>query len=179
MSNSATLAQSDDSKFKRTTPDTTLGLNTFQPRDYCSVDAAAVNLDKERLDKLLAHRSCGLISDRKWGEANLAFGFGVYEVKRWNGDPREVRQQAFEAAAILLDNLEKLSRQPGKPGDMPGGYQTDQSHNTQVFAITSFGNHWHIMVAYKRPRLKHEYAGYPGMSESVYVCGCPLPPWQL
>jgi hypothetical protein len=38
-----------------------------------------------------------------------------------------------------------------------------------VFVFTSFGAHWHILVGYKRPRLKREYAGHKGLSESVYV----------
>ncbi|KAK4041587.1 hypothetical protein C8A01DRAFT_45244 [Parachaetomium inaequale] len=122
-----------------------------------------------RDDPLLAVH-CGLISDPRWGDANLVFPFAVYEAKGWGGDPREARQQACSAGAVYLDLLEVLAKRPGKhkPGKILED-QTPESRNTQVFVFTSFGAHWHILVGYKRPRLEREYAGQEGMSKSVYV----------
>jgi hypothetical protein len=54
---------------------------------------------------------------------------------------------------------------------MPGrDYQFSDSRSAQVFALTSFGAQWHVMVGYRRPRLKREHAGHPDMSDIVYVC---------
>ena len=151
-------------------PDATFGLATFQPRDYQRSVMADWNLDHDRLEALLLHRDCGLISDPRWGDANLVFPFAVYEAKGWDGDPREARLQACAAGAVYLDMLDRLSRCPAEIGDTnSSAYQTAGSRNTQVFVFTSFGTHWHILVGYKRPRLKREYAGREGMSESVYV----------
>ncbi|KAK4038456.1 hypothetical protein C8A01DRAFT_47917 [Parachaetomium inaequale] len=116
------------------------------------------DLDYDRLQALLVYRY-------------YAFPFAVYEAKGWDGDPREARRQACSAGAVYLDMLERLSRHPGKIGDTKSdAFQTAESRNTQAFFVfTSFGAHWHILVGYKRPRLKREYAGQEGMSESVYV----------
>jgi len=153
-------------------PDLTFGLATFEPKDYTSA-WAEFDLDRERLEALLLHQHCGLISDPRWGDTNLVFPFAVYEAKGWSGDPREARRQACSAGAAYLDILDRLTRHPGKIGEKDGAYQTPHSNNTQVFALTSFGAHWHILVGYKRPRLKREFAGHHGMSKSVYVrCDC-------
>lgn len=157
-----------DPKFIKRIPDATFGLATFQPKDYQSV-LAEWDLDHDRLEALLLHQHCSLISDPRWGDTNLVFPFAVYEAKGWSGDAREARQQACSAGAVYLDLLDDLARQPGMIGKKSGAYQTPQSRNSQVFAYTSFGAHWHILVGYKRPRLKREYAGYEGLSESVYV----------
>ncbi|KAK4142039.1 uncharacterized protein C8A04DRAFT_38683 [Dichotomopilus funicola] len=122
------------------------------------------------IQALLLHKHCGLISDPRWGDANLVFPFAVYEAKGWGGDPREARRQACSAGAVYLDLLEVLTKRPGKhkPGKIIED-QTPESRNTQVFVFTSFGAHWHILVGYKRLRLKQEYAGHEGMSKSVYI----------
>jgi hypothetical protein len=67
----------------------------------------------------------------------------------------------------MLDNL---ARTPGQVGSTKV-YQTKTSHQYQVFALTSFGAHWHLLVGYRRPRQKHEHAGMEGLSDTVYVCG--------
>ncbi|KAK4234590.1 hypothetical protein C8A03DRAFT_47120 [Achaetomium macrosporum] len=140
-------------------PDATFGLTTFQPRDYQRSAVANWDPDHDRLEALLVHRHCGLISDPRWGDANLVFPFAVYEAKGWDGDPREARQQACSAGAVYLDMLERLSKHPGNIRDgRSDADQTVGSRNTQVFVFTSF-----------RPRLKREHAGREGMSESVYV----------
>lgn len=156
------------SKFVKRIPDATFGLTTFQPKDYQNA-LAEWDLDRSRLESLLLHRHCGLISDPRWGDTSLAFPFAVYEAKGWSGDAREARQQACAAGAVYLDMLDNLTRQPGKVGQRTGAYQTPKIHKSQVFAFTSFGAHWHILVGYKRPRLRREYAGRVGMSKSVYV----------
>lgn len=60
--------------------------------------------------------------------------------------------------------LDRLSKVPGKPGDLDGAYQAEDSRNSQVFVFTSFGAHWH-----RRPRLAREHVGMSGMSKTVYV----------
>ncbi|OAA74688.1 hypothetical protein LEL_08269 [Akanthomyces lecanii RCEF 1005] len=117
----------------------------------------------------MLHRHCGLVSDPSLKEPNLLFPFAVYEAKGYDGDPREARLQACTAGAAYLDLLDALALEPGKAGPIPSPYQEEYNHDTQVFALTSFGPHWHIMVGYKRVRGKEEYAGVLGMSKYVYV----------
>lgn len=149
-------------------PDATLGLRTFSNYDFnCPVFAD--ELRQERLEKLLLHPQCGLLSDPQWGEFDLVFPFAVYEAKGWNGDCRDARRQACTAGAAYLDLLDNLVRRPGPVGSTKP-YQTSTSHRYQVFSLTSFGAHWHLLLGYRRPRLADEYAGTKGMSETVYVC---------
>lgn len=150
-------------------PDATFGLATFHPQHYQNA-VAEYDLDAERLLALMLHGDCGLISDPRCGEADLAFPFAVYEAKGWRGDPREARLQACAAGAKYLDMLDNLARLPGPPEKTGNVYQYGDSRSAQVFALTSFGSYWHILVGYRRPRLEREYAGYPGMSDTVYVC---------
>ncbi|KAE8325000.1 hypothetical protein BDV39DRAFT_194658 [Aspergillus sergii] len=156
-------------KFIKRIPDATFGLATFKPKDYQN-PLAEWDLDHDRLEALLLHRHCGLISDPRWGDADLAFPFAVYEAKGWSGDAQEARRQGCSAGAVYLDMLDHLARQPGKAGNRKRAYQPAGGHsNNQVFVFTSFGAHWHILVGYKRPRLDREYAGHEGFSESVYL----------
>ncbi|KAI0399688.1 hypothetical protein F4802DRAFT_588444, partial [Xylaria palmicola] len=156
------------SAFLRRIPDATFGLATFHPRDY-QTPVASYDLDYGRLQALLLHRHCGLISDPRWGESDLVFPFAVYEAKGWSGDSRDARRKACAAAAAYLDILDDLARWPGKLGRRDGAYQTAESRSTQTFVFTSFGAHWHILVGYRRPRLAREFAGRKGMSENVYL----------
>jgi hypothetical protein len=73
-------------------PDATLGLATFQERDVEN-PVRASELLRGRLEKLLLHRKCGLLTDPKWGETNPAFPFAAYEAKGWSGDCRVARRQ--------------------------------------------------------------------------------------
>ncbi|EIT80897.1 hypothetical protein Ao3042_02615 [Aspergillus oryzae 3.042] len=156
-------------KFIKRIPDATFGLATFKPKDYQN-PLAEWNLDHDRLEALLLHRHCGLISDPRWGDADLAFPFAVYEAKGWSGDAREARRQGCSAGAVYLDMLDNLACQPGKAGKGKRAYQSAEARsNNQVFVFTSFGAHWHILVGYKRPRLERECAGHEGFSESVYI----------
>ena len=155
-------------KFIKRIPDATFGLATFKPADYQSA-LAEWDLDKDRLQALLLHRHCGLISDPHWGGTDLAFPFAVYEAKGWSGDAREARRQGCSAGAAYLDMLDSLARKPGKVGEKNRVYQSAGARNNQVFVFTSFGAHWHILVGYKRPRQVREYAGHEGFTESVYV----------
>lgn len=155
--------------FAKRIPDASFGLATFRPKHYQN-PVASFELDAERLQALSLHRLCGLISDPRCGESDLVFPFAVYEAKGWSGDLREARHQACAAGAAYLDMLDALARVPGPPDAEDRDYQFDESQNTQVFALTSFGAHWHVMVGYRRPRLKREHAGHPGMSKTVYVC---------
>jgi hypothetical protein len=157
-----------DSILVQRTPDATLGLATFLESDVENPIWAS-ELLQGRLEKLLLHRKCGLLTDPKWGETNLAFPFAVYEAKGWSGDCRVARRQACVTAAAYLDLLDNLARRPG-PVESPKPYQTPTSHHYQVFALTSFGAHWHLLVGYRRPREAKEHAGLKGMSETVYVC---------
>jgi hypothetical protein len=162
-----------ESSFVKRIPDATFGLTTYAPPNQCGgflartpcdykhcpsrFPAWNTNLRRDKLEKLLLHRKCGLLADPKWGETDLAFPFMVYEAKGWSGDCREARRQACLAAATYLDMLDDLSRKPGTVG-APKVFQTETSHDNQVFALTSFGAHWHILVAFKRPRAKEEHA---------------------
>ncbi|KAL2830896.1 hypothetical protein BDW59DRAFT_177590 [Aspergillus cavernicola] len=157
-------------KFIKRIPDATFGLATFKPNDNYQNGLAEWDLDNDRLEALLLHRHCGLISDPHWGDAGFAFPFAVYEAKGWSGNAREARQQGCSAGAVYLDMLDSVVRQPGKIGKNNRTYQSAESRsNNQVFVFTSFGAHWHILVGYKRPRHEREYAGYEGFSESVYI----------
>jgi hypothetical protein len=148
-------------------PDATFGLATFSD---CTSDSpfCAGELSWERLEKLLLHRKCGLLADPKWGETDLVFPFAAYEAKGWSGDCRDARRQACQGAACYLDMLDNLARRPGPVGS-PKPYQTITSHQYQVFALTSFGAHWHLLVGYSRPRQAEEHAGVEGFSKTVYV----------
>ncbi|KAI1326130.1 hypothetical protein F5Y16DRAFT_422050 [Xylariaceae sp. FL0255] len=130
--------------FVKRIPDATFGLATFRPEDDQCLNALHA-LDYIRLQALLLHRHCGLISDP------------------------HARRQACSAGAAYLDILDDLVRRPGSEGQEPGAYEAAESRSTQVLVFTSYGAHWHILVDYRRPRLAREYAGYKGMSENVYV----------
>jgi hypothetical protein len=157
-----------ESTFVNRIPDATFGLATFGKLTSGS-PVQVDELSRERLEKLLLHRKCGLLSDPKWGETDLVFPFAVYEAKGWSGDCREARRQACQAGACYLDMLDNLARTPGPVGSMRA-YQSTESHKYQVFALTSFGAHWHLLVGYQRPRLAEEHAGLDGFSKTVYVC---------
>jgi hypothetical protein len=148
-------------------PDATFGFSTFSDSKVDSPFQTA-ELSRDRLERLLLHPKCGLLGDPKWGETDLVFPFAVYEAKGWSGDCREARRQACQAGACYLDMLDNLARKPGPVGS-PKVYQTKTSHEYQVFALTSFGAHWHLLVGYQRPRQKEEYAGTDGLSDTVYV----------
>lgn len=155
------------SSFVKRTPDATFGLATFTEGDT-GLPPWTSDLLWDRLERLTLHPKYGLIVDPSRTETHLIFPFMVYEAKGWGGDCRSARRQACSAAAFYLDMLDDLVRQPGPVGS-PRPYQTSTSHNYQVFALTSFGAYWHLLVGYKRPRLATEYADETGMSETVYV----------
>lgn len=146
-------------------PDLTIGL--ARPDWETGADSL---LHPATLERIMLHRDSGLISDPSCDETpNIIFPFAVYEAKGYKGDPRKARHQATEAGAAYLDLLDALSREPDKAGGLSLPHQTEQSNCAQVFALTSFGPHWHIMVGYKRKRGEDEHAGAPGLSENVYV----------
>ncbi|KAI9813027.1 MAG: hypothetical protein M1832_006418 [Thelocarpon impressellum] len=156
-------------KFVRRIPDATFGLSTYRPQTTTRVRKQPINslaLHQDRLERLALHPRCGLISDPKWGEANLVFPWAVYEAKGWNGDYREARRQACSAGARFLHILDHLARVPGLSG-AERIYQTPSSHEFQVFALTSFGAHWHVLVGFMHDRLPEQEAGTDGMSKRV------------
>jgi hypothetical protein len=163
---SATLT--GESKTVKRIPDASIGLATFDPEHYQNA-VASYELDAERLQALMLHRCSSLISDPRLVESDIVYPFLVYEAKGWSGDPREARLQACAAGATYLDMLDALARAPGRPGEIAGEYQFEESRSAQVFALTSFGAYWHVMVGYRRSRLKREHAAHPGMSKTVYV----------
>lgn len=158
-----------DSTIVKRTPNATFGLATFSELDV-NLDFWSDELRRDRLERLMLHPKCGLLPDPKWGKADLVFPFAVYEAKGWSGDYRDARRQACLAAANYLDMLDDLARRPGPVGSIKP-YQTATSHQYQVFALTSFGAHWHLLVGYRRPRGSEpeEYADTEGMSDTVYV----------
>jgi hypothetical protein len=149
-------------------PDASFGLATFRP-GHDQNPVASYELDATRLQTLTLHRQCGLLTDPQRGMSDMVFPFAVYEAKGWSGDPRDARRQACAAGAAYLDMQDALARIPGSFEAAGCDYQFANSQNSQVFALTSFGAHWHIMVGYRRRRLKREYAGHPGMSDTVHV----------
>ncbi|KAH7127904.1 hypothetical protein B0J13DRAFT_564709 [Dactylonectria estremocensis] len=151
-------------------PDATFGLATFDAQDGQNT-LACDELNRDKLKALALHPQTELISDPKLGDANLVFPFAVYEAKGWSGDARVARYQACSAGAVYLDILDALARHPF-PMEIPGygrPYQSLDSQNTQIFALTSFGAHWHILVGYRRNRLEREHAGTNGVSKTVYL----------
>ncbi|KAH0534170.1 hypothetical protein FGG08_007239 [Glutinoglossum americanum] len=171
---SAKLAKTDpgmctltgESIVTKRTPDAVFGLTTFSKRES-DLPVWADELRRDRLEKLLLYRKCGLLVDPKWGETDLVFPFAVYEAKGWSGDCREARRQACLAGATYLDMLNDLCRTPGPVG-LTKPYQTATSHRYQVFALTSFSAHWHLLVGHRRPRQAEEHAGMKGMSKTVF-----------
>ncbi|KAF1808088.1 hypothetical protein P152DRAFT_371413, partial [Eremomyces bilateralis CBS 781.70] len=170
-----------ESKIIHRIPDITFGLATFS--DHQS-PAFVEQLHQDTLERVLLHPKCGLLADPHWGRTQLAFPFAVYEAKGWDGDCRTARRQACLAAATYLDLLDNLARTPGpKENYEKRVYQTSTSHKYQVFALTSFGAHWHVLVGYRRPRVDNsttcgtdwwyqepnEFAGREDMSDTVYV----------
>ncbi|KAH7396561.1 hypothetical protein DE146DRAFT_657073 [Phaeosphaeria sp. MPI-PUGE-AT-0046c] len=163
---SATLT--GECKTVKRIPDASIGLATFHPEHYQNA-IASYELDSERLQALALHRDSSLISDPRIHESSLVYPFLVYEAKGWTGDAREARLQACAAGTAYLDMLDDLARRPGNAGKVEGAYQFHDGRSAQVFALTSFGAHWHVMVGYRRPRLKREHANHPGMSKTVYL----------
>lgn len=148
-------------------PDATFGLSTYRrkgPKD----PNQSVAFRQDKLERLLLHRKCGLIADPKWGDTKLVFPWAAYEAKGWNGDYREARRQACSAAARYLNMLDRLARRPG-PTKTTTSYQTPTSHDYQVFAFTSFGAYWHILLGCRYDRPPEEHAGVEGMSKTVTV----------
>lgn len=123
---------------------------------------------QDRLQRLLLHPKCGLISDPQWGQTKMVFPFGVYEAKGWAGDYKEARRQACAGAHRYLNMLDLLARVPGTCAKSKR-YQTERSHDFQVFVFTSYGAHWHVLVGIKHPRLPEQHAGVEGMSEDITV----------
>lgn len=68
------------------TPDETFALSTHERGYFLNPSLNAGVFRQDRLQRLLLHPKCGLISDPKWGQTNMAFPFGVYEANGWAGD---------------------------------------------------------------------------------------------
>lgn len=98
----------------------------------------------------------------------MEFPFGVYEAKGWAGDYKEARRQACAAAHRFLNMLDLLARVPGTSAESKR-YQTETSHDFQVFVFTSYGAHWHVLVGIKHSRLPEQHAGVKGMSTDIAV----------
>lgn len=98
----------------------------------------------------------------------MVFPFGLYEAKGWDGDYKEARRQACAGGHRYLNMLDHLARAPGPQGAL-NVYQTERSHDFQVFALTSYGAHWHLLVGIKHPRLPEQHAGTPGLSKDIAV----------
>ena len=156
-----------ENRLKNRTPDATFGLAVYH-RGSQIAPASFRGLCKEKLDRILFHPKTGLISDPRWGHNEMAFPWGVYEAKGWSGDYREARRQACTAGARYLAMLDHLARTPG-PASARTRYQTERSHDYQIFVFTSIGSHWHVLVGCRNDRLPEQHAGMQGMSEAVSV----------
>lgn len=97
----------------------------------------------------------------------MAYPFMAYEAKGWKGDAREGRRQVCLAAMAYLDLLDDLASDPASGSRR--NFQTGTSQDNQVFALTSFGAHWHVLVAFKKRRSISRFAGVEGLSKNVYV----------
>ncbi|KAH8599477.1 hypothetical protein B0O99DRAFT_724679 [Bisporella sp. PMI_857] len=134
-------------------PDVTFGLATFSGDTGRSFQAD--ELSRERLEKLLLHRKCGLLCDPKWEKPTSCSHLRYMKqkvgaetaVKR---DIKHVKQELATSICLII-------------------WCTKTSHQYQVFALTSFGAYWHLLVGYRRPRQVNEYRGTKGMSENVYM----------
>ena len=150
------------------TPDGTFALATHERGWHIDPSLNAGVFRQDRLQRLLLHPKCGLISDPKWGQTDMAFPFGVYEAKGSAGGCKKARRQACAGAQLYLNMLDRLAKTPGPPSES-NEYQTRSSHEFQVFVFTSYGAHWHLLVGIKHPRLPVQHAGVPGMSKNVAV----------
>ena len=150
------------------TPDETFALSTHERGVYINPSLNAGVFRQDRLQRLLLHPKCGLISDPKWGQTKMIFPFGVYEAKGWAGDYKEARRQACAGAHRFLNMLDLLARVPGT-SEKSKRYQTERSHDFQVFVFTSYGAHWHVLVGIKHPRLPEQHAGVEGLSKDITV----------
>ena len=98
----------------------------------------------------------------------MVFPWAFYEAKGPAGDYREARHQACAAGERYLNMLDHLARVPGPP-EKSMLYQTERSHDFQVFVFTSYGSHWHVLVGCRHERLPEQCAGAQGMSKNVCV----------
>ena len=164
------LAQTDpktctlngESIVTRRIPDLTFGL---------AVESQALNekrtFDRNRLERALFHPGLGLVSDPKHGEVHVLFPWMVYEAKRWSGNCGDARRQVCEAAMVYLEMQGRLVQ---KSFANQGFVPRIRRSSSQVFALTSIGAHWHLIIGYQRRRkYRHEHKDHPHMSASAYV----------
>lgn len=144
---------------KRKIPDATIGLKSydenFLKRGYicddpsnCKEDHTTMQPDKrlsERDLKSMMHNpECGLIVDGVWGETILLFPFAVYEAKKSPLHVEQVEDQIHHACTTYLAMLDDLARDPNNVA----AYQTGDSTKYQIFAFTSCGPVWQVMIAW-------------------------------
>lgn len=107
-------------------PDETFALRTHGRGDFVDPSLDAGVFCQDRLQRLLLHPKCGLISDPKWGQSKMVFPFGIYEAKGWAGNYKEAKRQACAGAHRFLNMLDLLARVPGTSVESKR-YQTERS----------------------------------------------------
>jgi hypothetical protein len=137
----------------------TMGLRAYDTYElengfYCEVAdckedhsslAPHPSLSKERIEKQMNERECGLIVDGTWGKSDIIFPWGVYEAKRRAISYRDSECQIYEALMVYLGMLDDLARNPNDCNH----YQYEDSEEYQMFGFTSNGPPWSVYVAWK------------------------------
>ena len=117
----------------------TISNTTAQKRSE-SVDSSSVeypdSLVKERLQKQLHHRNCGLVVDPRWGNVDLIFPFATYEAKKKKKSLEDAERQLLEAGSIYLGMLDDLQRDPYQHDQYQGGIEV----LLLMFGFTSSGS---------------------------------------
>ena len=116
------------------TPDETFALSTHKRGDFINPSLNAGVFRQNRLQRLLLHPKCSLVSDPKWGQTKMVIPISVYEAKGWVGDYKEARRQACAGAHRFLNMLDLLARVPGTSAESRR-YQTERSHDFQIFGV--------------------------------------------
>jgi hypothetical protein len=87
---------------------------------------------------------CGLVVDGVWGKTDIVFPFAVYEAKKRAGSYEQAEDQIYHACKTYLAMLDDLARNPNNVAE----YQTKESSQYQIFALTSCGSEWQVFLAW-------------------------------
>ena len=102
------------------------------------------SLTKERIQKQLFHRRCGLIVDPRWGSVDLIFPWAIFEAKKSTVPLHEALSQLYDGTSAYLGMLDDLARDPNAPDK----YQDIQGNGPQIFAFACSGSALWIYTAF-------------------------------
>jgi hypothetical protein len=123
-------------------PDMTFGLASYgkdklrYKEESCgdgSQNDLHCTLIRERLQRQMFHKPCGLLVDPRWGHCRLLFPWAVYEAKKTAATWEKAEAQLYETASVYLGMLDDLCRDPNDPSQ----YQDGAPERHQIFGITS------------------------------------------